>query len=105
MPGTGAGPRFDRTIRVVMWLDALLSLAVALVCIVAVPVVALLGAPGNALEVLGPVAIGLAVVLAGCGAVTAVLLAIRMADGEYRLPPGLRLPLPAAMRPPVDGHR
>ncbi len=40
--------------------------------------------------------------LAGCGAVTAVLLALRMRDGDYGLPPGLRLPLPSWMRAVSD---
>lgn len=97
-------PRFDRSIRVVMWLDALLSLVVAVVCILAVPLVAVLGFPRGAVLGLGLAALGCAAVLAGCGAVTAVLLTIRMEAGDYGLPVGLRLPLPAWMRPSVgDG--
>jgi hypothetical protein len=34
--------RYDRTLRVVMWLDALLSLAVVLVCLFALPAIVML---------------------------------------------------------------
>jgi hypothetical protein len=46
-------------------------------------------------------AIGLAVVLAGLGAVTGVLLMRRMTAGDYLLPDRLQLPLPSMMRPPT----
>jgi hypothetical protein len=38
-------------------------------------------------------------VLAGCGAVTAVLLARRLVAREYLMPAALRVPLPSAMVP------
>ena len=46
-----------------------------------------------------------AVVLALCGAVTGVLLMARMNDGYFYLPDGLRLPLPAFMRPDLRAPR
>jgi hypothetical protein len=96
---SGHPKRYDRTLRVVMWLDAFLSAAVAVLCVIASPVVALLGLPYGVLAATGVAAIGCAAVLAGCGAVTGVLLMLRLRAGEYLLPIGLRLPLPAVMRP------
>jgi len=90
----------DRTLRSVMWLDAFLSAAVAVLCAVASPVVAAVGLPQRIVLALGLAAIGCAVLLAACGAVTGVLIMQRMRAGRYQLP-GLRLPLPAAMRPPI----
>jgi hypothetical protein len=90
--------RFDRTVRVVIWLDALLSALLALLCVVASPVVATLGVPRGSGLVLAVALIGCAVVLAAFGAVTAVLLSLRMRDGGYDLAK-VRLPLPAIMRP------
>jgi hypothetical protein len=95
-------PRYDRTLAAVMWLDAFLSAAVAVLCALASPVVALLGLPSGTGPVFGVAAIGCAMLLAACGAVTGVLLMLRLQAGQYRLPAGLRLPLPAAMRPPID---
>jgi hypothetical protein len=83
-----------------MWMDAFLSAALAVICAVASPVVALLGLPRGVVLPLGLAAIGCAVLLASFGAVTFVVIGRRMATGHYRLPVGLRLPLPAGMRPP-----
>lgn len=92
--------RYDRTLRLVMWMDAFLSAALAVICVIASPVVALVGLPRSALLPLGLAAIGCAVLLAAFGAVTFVVIGRRMATGHYRMPAALRLPLPAAMRPP-----
>ncbi|WP_230486806.1 hypothetical protein [Nocardioides anomalus] len=42
-----------------------------------------------------------AVFLGACGAVTGVLLMLRMNAGHYTMPPDLRVPLPRAMVPPI----
>ncbi|MGH8860322.1 MAG: hypothetical protein ACRDVG_03650 [Jatrophihabitantaceae bacterium] len=104
---TGTRPtsvvRFDRTVRIVMWLDAFLSVALVVVCLIAAPVVAALGVPHRILTALGLAAIVCAVLLAAFGAITAVLLMLRMNTGQYLLPRNLRLPLPPGMRPPLGG--
>ncbi len=91
--------RFDRTVRAVMWLDAFLSLALVAVCIVASPVFATVGVPAAVRFGLGLTALACAVLLAAFGAITAVLLMLRMRAGQYLLPADLRLPLPRPMRP------
>ncbi|MGH3474670.1 MAG: hypothetical protein ACRDOT_07140 [Aeromicrobium sp.] len=93
------GPRFDRSLRAVMWLDALLSLVVAIGCIVAIPVVATIGVPADTRFALGVIAAVLAAVLAALGLITAVLIAERVSAGHYAVPENLRLPLPRFMRP------
>jgi hypothetical protein len=93
--------RFDRTLRAVMWLDAFLSAAVAVLSLIASPIVAAVGLPHAAVMGVGLAAIISAAVLAACGAVTGVLLMLRMQAGQYALPMRLRLPLPAVMRPPT----
>jgi hypothetical protein len=85
-----------------MWLDALLSAAVAVLCAIASPVVALLGLPAGVGTTFGVAAIACAGLLAACGAITGVLLMLRLRAGQYLLPVGLHLPLPSAMRPPMD---
>ena len=95
----GPGPRFDRSLRAVMWLDALLSLVVAIGCIVAIPVVVTVGVPANARFALGVGAAVCAAVLAALGLITAVLIAERVSAGHYAVPENLRLPLPQFMRP------
>ena len=91
--------RYDRTIRTVMWLDAFLSLAMVIAAIVAVPVVAGVGVPHAIVRSVGIVSIVCGVLLAAFGAITAVVLMLRMRDGDFLLPRELRLPLPAPMRP------
>ena len=94
--------RLDRTLRVVMWLDAFLSLAMVAVCLLAGAVAAPLatvGVPRALATALVVTAIVSAALLAAFGAVTAVALMIRMSGGQFGLPPGLRLPLPRVMRP------
>ena len=95
--------QFDRTLRVVMWLDAFLSAALAVLGAVASPIVAVVGLPHGVVFALGLTAIGAALLLASFGAITAGLLIVRMRAGQYRMPAGLRLPLPAPMRPPTTG--
>jgi hypothetical protein len=86
-----------------MWLDAFLSAALAVLGPVASPVVALVGLPHDVVFGFGVATIGCALLLASFGAVTAGLLMVRMRAGQYQLPARLRLPLPAAMRPPTSG--
>jgi hypothetical protein len=95
--------QFDRSLRVVMWLDAFLSAALAVLGAVASPIVAMVGLPHAVVFGLGMAAIGCALLLASFGAITAGLLIVRMRAGQYQLPARLRLPLPAAMRPPTSG--
>ncbi len=85
-----------------MWADAFLSVGLVLVCVVASPIIASLGVPHGIRYLLAVAAIGCAVPLAAFGAITAVLLMLRMRDGQYLLPKHLRLPLPACMRPVTD---
>jgi hypothetical protein len=96
-----SGHRYDATLRKTMWLDAFLSVAVALLAILASPLVAMLGLAQGAVFGLGVAAIVCALLLAGCGAVTGVVLMRRMAAGNYLLPERLSLPLPSGMRPPT----
>jgi hypothetical protein len=91
--------RFERTLRTVMWMDAFLSVAMVVVCIVATPVVATVGVPRVAQTAVGVASAVIAVLLAAFGAITAVVLMVRMRDGNFLLPPRLRLPLPGPMRP------
>ena len=93
---------YDRALSAVMWWDAFLSLAVALLAIVALPAVAFADVPQSVVVGVGVVAILAAVFLAACGVVTAVLIGLRLRDGEDRLPQHLRLPLPRWMRPTLQ---
>ncbi len=100
-----ADRRWDRTVRSVMWVDAVLSVAAVVLSIVAAPLVAVLGLPHAVLPAVGVIVIGSAVVLAGCGAVTAVALMMRMHHGAYLLPRDLQLPLPPGLKPTLVTHR
>ncbi|MGI8678866.1 MAG: hypothetical protein ACR2LX_09300 [Jatrophihabitans sp.] len=93
--------RFDRTLRAVMWMDAFLSVALVVVGLIASPIVATIGVPERVLFSLGLASILCALLLAVFGAITAVVLMIRMQGGQYLLPTELRLPLPRPMRPPM----
>ena len=91
-------PRYDLTIRVVMWLDAFWSVAF----VAAAPVAAAIAIIWTPSEVPETVVVSTFVSAAGlalCGAITGVLLIARMQRGHYYLPDNLRLPLPAFMRP------
>jgi hypothetical protein len=93
-------PRYDLTIRAVMWLDAFWSLAF----IAAAPVaaaIAIIWRPTDVPEALVITTFVSAAGLALCGAITGVLLIARMQRGHYYLPEDLRLPLPAFMRPEI----
>ena len=87
-----------------MWLDALLSLVVALGCIVAVPVVATVSVPSRIQLALGIGAAICAAVLAALGVLTAVFIMERVNAGQYAIPEKLRLPLPRFMRPSFDAN-
>jgi len=100
-PGTA---RYDRTVRAVMWLDAFWSVTFILAAVVAA-VVAVVWTPSGVPAVLVAATFVSAVALAACGAVTGALLMIRMNEGDFYLPPDLRLPLPAFMRPDLRAPR
>jgi len=93
--------RYDGTLRVVMWLDAFWSAAATLIAILGSLAVALLGLPQGAHLVVGISALVAAVFLAACGAVTGVLLMLRMNAGLYTMPRDLRVPLPRGMVPRI----
>ena len=93
--------RYDGTLRVVMWLDAFWSAAATLVAIGGSLAVGLLGLPHGAQLAVGISALVAAVFLAACGAVTGVLLMLRMNAGLYTMPPDLRIPLPRGMVPHI----
>jgi hypothetical protein len=90
--------RYDTSLRVVIWTDALLSAGLALVAVLS-PLLIVLPVSTAAATAIGLVVLAAALVLAALGAVTALLLVARMRAGHGHVPPGLRLPLPAAMRP------
>jgi hypothetical protein len=96
---------FDRTLRAVLWMDAFLSEALVVVGVVTSPLIATVGVPTSLRFVVAVGAIVCGVLLAAFGAITAVLIAIRMRAGHYLLPPRLRLPLPPPMRPTRDYPR
>jgi hypothetical protein len=82
-----------------MWLDGFLSVALVVICVIASPILATVGVAHRIRFGLALAAIGCAVLLAAFGAITAVVLMLRMQAGQYLLPVALRLPLPAPMRP------
>lgn len=91
--------RFDRMLRAVMWMDAFLSVALVVVCVITSPIVAIVGVPPSIRFALGLAAMVCALLLASFGAITAALIMLRMRVGQYLLPLNLRLPLPSSMRP------
>jgi hypothetical protein len=103
-PGRMNRTRYDATLRAVMWLDAFWSVVFVLLA-PAVALVAALDKPSDVPQSLVFATFVSAVVLALCGAVTGVLLMARMQRGHYYLPEGLRLPLPAFMRPDLRDPR
>ena len=74
-----------------MWLDAFLSVAFVAAGLVAAPTLAVLGVPDGARLAVGLIALVSAVLLATFGAITAVVLCLRMRDGDTTLPVGLWL--------------
>jgi hypothetical protein len=98
----GTVARYDRTLRVVMWMDAFLSVELVLVATVASPVLAFVGVAGSVRLGVGIAALVCAVLLAAFGAITGVVLMLRMRAGVYFLPTELNLrPLPSGMRPTI----
>ena len=97
-------PRYDLTIRAVMWLDAFWSVAFVLAAPVA-SAIAIVWTPSEVPKVVVVATFVSASGLALCGAVTGVLLIARMQRGHYYLPDDLRLPLPAFMRPDLRAPR
>jgi hypothetical protein len=89
--------RYDRTLRVVMWMDAFLSVALVAVAFFGSPLVATLGVPHPFVFTLALLVC--AVLLAAFGAITGVLLMLRVRAGVYYLPDQLHLPLPAGLKP------
>jgi hypothetical protein len=89
----------DRTVRSVMWMDAFLSTALVVVCVIASPIPATVTVPQAIRSVIGFAVIVCAVMLAAFGVITAVALMLRLSAGQSLLPVDLRLPLPAPMRP------
>ena len=97
-------PRYDLTIRVVMWLDAFWSVAFVLAAPVAAAI-AIVWTPSEVPEAVVVATFVSAAGLALCGAITGVLLIARMQRGHYYLPDDLRLPLPPFMRPDLGAAR
>jgi hypothetical protein len=94
--------RYDRTLRVVMWMDAFLSVELVAVATIVSPIVAVVGIGAPTRLVLGITVLVCAVLLAAFGAITGVVLMLRMRAGVYFLPAGLNLaPLPSGMRPTI----
>ncbi len=59
----------------------------------------MLGLPHAAMGTLAAASLVAAVFLAATGAITAVLLMLRLRDGHYFMPPDLKIPLPRGMHP------
>lgn len=97
--------RSDRLLRIVMWCDAALSVAMVVIGVLGAPVVAVVAPGPSAQLVLALAALVSAALLAGFGAVTAVALMIRMHHGVSGLPAQLWLPLPDPLRPAMYRRR
>jgi len=94
--------RYDRTLRVVMWMDAFLSVEMVVVCVIASPIAAIVGVTASIRLVLGIATLVCALLLAAFGAITGIVLMLRMRAGVYFLPAELNLrPLPSGMRPKI----
>lgn len=91
--------KYDGTLRVIIWLDVFWSVVAALVCVAGSVVVAVLGLPHAAMGAVAATTLVAGVFLAATGAITAVLLMLRLRDGHYLMPPDLKIPLPSGMRP------
>lgn len=85
-----------------MWMDAFVSVAVVVVGVIARPIVARVGVPRGVILALGLAAIVCAGLLAAFGAITGVLLMVRMHAWEYlpRHSYGCRCRVP--LRPELD---
>ena len=93
--------RYDGTLRVVMWLDVFWSVVAVLVAIAGSLAVAVFGLPHSAHLAVGISVLAAGVFLAATGAVTGVLLMLRMNAGLYTMPPDLKVPLPRGMVPRI----
>lgn len=94
--------RYDRTLRAVMWMDAFLSVELVLVATIAAPVIAIVGIGDAGRLAVGITALVCAVLLAAFGAITGIVVMLRMRTGTYFLPANLNLrPLPSGMRPTI----
>lgn len=83
----------------IIWLDVFWSVVAVLVSVAGSIAVAALGLPHAAMGTLTAVSLVAGVFLAATGAITAVLLMLRLSDGHYLMPPDLKFPLPRAMHP------
>lgn len=91
--------KYDGTLRVIIWLDVFWSVAAVLVSVAGSVVVAVLGLPQAAMGAVAASTLVAGVFLAATGAITAVLLMLRLHAGNYFMPPNLKFPLPSGMRP------
>lgn len=91
--------KYDGTLRVIIWLDVFWSVVAVLVSVAGSVVVAVLGLPHTALGEVAAATLVAGVFLAATGAITAVLLMLRLRAGNYFMPPDLKFPLPSGMRP------
>jgi hypothetical protein len=91
--------RYDGTLRVVMWLDVFWSVVAVLVSVAGSVAVAVLGLRHAALGAVAATTLVAAVFLAATGAITGVLLMLRLNAGHYLMPPDLKFPLPRGMHP------
>ncbi|MDR7085532.1 hypothetical protein J2X11_000371 [Aeromicrobium panaciterrae] len=94
-----ATTKYDGTLRVIIWLDVFWSVVAALVCLAGSVVVAVLGLPHAAMGAVAATTLVAGVFLAATGAITAVLLILRLRDGNFFMPPDLKFPLPRGMHP------
>lgn len=83
----------------IIWLDVFWSVVAVLVSVAGSVVVAVLGLPHGAMGALTAASLVAGVFLAATGAITAVLLMIRLNAGHYLMPPDLKFPLPRGMHP------
>jgi hypothetical protein len=91
--------KYDGTLRVIIWLDVFWSVVAVLVSVAGGVVVAVLGLPHAAMGTVAATTLVAGVFLAATGAITAVLLMLRLHAGHYLMPPDLKFPLPRAMHP------
>lgn len=91
--------KYDSSLRVIMWLDAFWSVAAVLVSVAGSVAVAVLGLPQEALGAVAATSLVAGVFLAATGAITGILLMLRLHAGHYFMPPSLKVPLPRGMHP------
>ncbi len=91
--------KYDGTLRTIIWLDVFWSVVAVLVSVAGSIVVPVLGLSHAAMGAVAVTTLVAAAFLAATGAVTAVLLMLRLHAGHYLMPPDLKFPLPSGMRP------